>query len=396
MVRAKQSEPTESKAGKALLRLMEKDYNRMALKFRNAHAVAKVGRSFRDNVWLCKLDTVKGLDIGTQYINDKQAKTFVQSIADTQRQKTFTTINESSFISIAMDGSTDFTGEEMESLYVRTCTAGKISDVFLKIGSPENTSSACLHEFVLSIMDENGLREKFDARLVGMCTDGASNMLGHKSGLAALLKRTQPEIVVTHCLGHRVELAFRDAMKSKGEKVISDLYDRAITLLMGLYYHYKRSGKQNHALMVSFQALNCKPILPTLVGGTRWLSHLCRAIAAFLKAYPAVVAQLSTASQPPQSNAKAEGLAKLATDGRVLSFILILKVIYRTIEASVPTTAIWCCYKLISQWQCNNQKKAALPVVKRLATTSNHSYYSSHCHIMMHIFVSELCHHQFR
>lgn len=52
-------------------------------------------------------------------------------------------------------------------------------------------------------------------------------IIGIRNGVAALMKRTNPEIVVTHCLAHRVELSFKDAIKS------SKLYDKTITLLMG-------------------------------------------------------------------------------------------------------------------------------------------------------------------
>lgn len=41
------------------------------------------------------------------------------------------------------------------------------------------------------------------------------------------MKRENPEIVVTHCLAHRVELSFKDDIKS------SKLYDKTITLLLG-------------------------------------------------------------------------------------------------------------------------------------------------------------------
>ena len=51
--------------------------------------------------------------------------------------------------------------------------------------------------------------------------------IGIRNGVAALMKRTNPELVVTHCLAHRVELSFKDAIKS------SKLYDKTITLLMG-------------------------------------------------------------------------------------------------------------------------------------------------------------------
>lgn len=76
-------------------------------------------------------------------------------------------------------------------------------------------------------------------------------------------------------------------------------------------------------LQRSFDAVGVKRVLPSRVGGTRWLPHLHRAITAFCKGYRAIRAHLETASH---GNAKAEGLVKIAADGNTLVFIMTLKV----------------------------------------------------------------------
>ena len=315
----------KTEGGKALTKLREKDYEQMVIKFRNAHAVAKHDKSFRDFKWICELDEVKGLDVGAKYITDKSCKEFLHYIADSQRSQSFDIIRKSTFLSFAMDGTSDFMGEELESMYIRTSSRGIVSDNFLKLAAPKSTSSPHLHELVISTMDKLGIQQDFDSKLVGMCADGASNMQGRKHGLAALLLRAHPEMTIIHCLGHRVELAFKDSIKLN--KPLNNLHEKAVTLLLGLYYMYRQSAKQKHALKESFVATNVSQVLPTRVGGTRWLSHILLAINRFLKGYKAFVAHLSTASQPPVNNSKAEGLAKLATDVRVVCFILTLKVI---------------------------------------------------------------------
>lgn len=71
-----------------------------------------------------------------------------------------------------------------------------------------------------------------------MASDGASNMTGARSGLSTLMRqKVNTELVNVHCLCHRLELAFRDVVK----KV--KLYDKLMTLLIGLYYFYKKSYK---------------------------------------------------------------------------------------------------------------------------------------------------------
>ena len=71
-----------------------------------------------------------------------------------------------------------------------------------------------------------------------------------------------------------IELYFRDSLKTSS----SSLYEKLMTLLLGLYYLYKKSPKQKKSPKRSFKALKMNQILPSRVGGTRWLPHVQRAI----------------------------------------------------------------------------------------------------------------------
>lgn len=98
-----------------------------------------------------------------------------------------------------------------------------------------------------------------------------------------------------------------------------------MTLLLSLFYFYRKSPKQkkNLYLYAIFASLNMKSIQPTRVDGARWLPHINRVINAFLKGYRTFLLQLQNASH---NNPKAEGFAKLAGDGHVIVFILYSKV----------------------------------------------------------------------
>ena len=51
------------------------------------------------------------------------------------------------------------------------------------------------------------------------------NMMGDKTGLATQLKEVMPHLVVTWCLAHRTELAYKDVMKE------SKMYAKVLTLV---------------------------------------------------------------------------------------------------------------------------------------------------------------------
>ena len=178
-IAAKYDKPrSQSDAKKCMQMLQKADYDRLTIKFRTAHAVAKYQKSFRDYTLICRLDAAKGLDVGAQYINDKAGATFVKSIANVTREYVIEKLLNANFFSFTCDGSTDFTGEEQENFYVRVCTNGVIEDIFFHIGSPESTSARDIFDYIVNLFDSLGLGEVFRNKLVGFCADGASNMQG--------------------------------------------------------------------------------------------------------------------------------------------------------------------------------------------------------------------------
>ena len=75
-------------------------------------------------------------------------------------------------------GSTDFIGEELENIYVRTCQKGKIEDTFIAIGSPESFCSKAIYDFIIDCFQRLNL-DVFEQRLVGFRLDGTANIQGN-------------------------------------------------------------------------------------------------------------------------------------------------------------------------------------------------------------------------
>ena len=53
-------------------------------------------------------------------------------------------------------------------------------------------------------------------RCRGQCYDGASNMSGRISGVAAQIQQIEPRALYLHCMGHCLNLAVQDTYKSHG------------------------------------------------------------------------------------------------------------------------------------------------------------------------------------
>ena len=72
----------------------------------------------------------------------------------------------------------------------------------------------------------------------GQCYDGASNMMGHKTGVAKRIQGLQPKAYPTHCHGHSLSLSVKDTTKNC--KLSSDTMDTAKEIVSLIKFSPKR------------------------------------------------------------------------------------------------------------------------------------------------------------
>ena len=124
-------------------------------------------------------------------------------------------------------------------------------------------------------------------------------------------------IINIHCLAHRLDISFRDVVKK------AKLYDKLMTLLIGLHYFYKRQYKTNLDSCDVWRLLESKGVLSSKETGTRWLPHLSRGISCLLRSYTTIEAHLATACH---QNPKAEGKLKMMLDVNLMAYVASLQV----------------------------------------------------------------------
>ena len=77
---------------------------------------------------------------------------------------------------------------------------------------------------------------------IGLCTDGARPMSGHKAGLQALVKKKTPSVLWMHCMLHRAALASKNISEelnnvfTKVKKVIN--YKKTVHQKLGCLQSY--------------------------------------------------------------------------------------------------------------------------------------------------------------
>ena len=72
----------------------------------------------------------------------------------------------------------------------------------------------------------------------GQCFDGASNMLGKKSGVAKQIQDIQQKAFPTHCRAHSLSLGVKDTVKAC--TILSDTIDTSKEIITLIKYSPKR------------------------------------------------------------------------------------------------------------------------------------------------------------
>ena len=280
--------PTETSAFKIITNLNKDIIDKLSKLFKTVDALCKHNRPFSDYIWHCKLDESKGLILGQTYRNEKSAKSFANAIAVVEQKETLQVLSERNFISVLSDGTTDVGTCEQEMFFLRYSNRGQVETTFIATISVERGNAEGIFQALkIAITQYLGMEwPVLTSKLCALGCDGASVMLGKKSGLTALLKKEQPALLAIHCYAHRLELSFKDAVKSV------NLYEKVITLTMGLFYFYSKSALNRNMLKRAYKTLDKSPLMPKRVGGTRWIGHMYAALTNLLKGYRAFILHL--------------------------------------------------------------------------------------------------------
>lgn len=165
-------------------------------------------------------------------------------------------INETSFIAIILDETTDVANISQLSKVVRYVTKkGEIKERFLGfLNVTTQRTALALYNIVESIVDDLNCSSK----LVAQSYDGAAVMAGELGGLQAKVRETHPSALFVHCMAHRLNLVLQQSVSSIKECKVF------FSTLTGLASFFSKSSKRTSAL-----DLEVHKRLPK-VAPTRW------------------------------------------------------------------------------------------------------------------------------
>jgi Domain of unknown function (DUF4371) len=288
--------------------------------FRTVYASVKNNRPFTDTPKLIQLQQMNGLDMGLILHSEYTATTMVEFIGTEMRKKLCNTIIQSGAkIAIIVDESTTVSAKSVLILYLRSYICGKVTTFFLDLIELENSDALSMTTYLKSCLKSHGFTENYLAQhLVSICSDGASVMVGSKSGLLTEFSRQYPRIIRWHCLCHRIELSVGDTLDDIGAtnhfKIFMDK----------LYAVYSQSPKNQRELATCANEMEIQLKKIGKMLSVRWVASSYRAVSAVHRSYAALHRHFVSASTDVNRDSKARqtflGLAKtLASENFVLN-----------------------------------------------------------------------------
>ena len=195
-------QPSEAPATKACQSLNKALFRKLQHLFCNVHALNVQARPFSDYVWMNELDEQKGLQLGERYRMAYACREFTSAIANVSQLDISKYLASCNFVSVIVDGSTDSAITENEMVYLHTCHKGEVKTNFIKCCQVQHGTATgvvnAIQRLAETVMDYN----TFLSKLIAMGSDGASVMLGKKSGVCTLLQEQQPSMISVHCSVH--------------------------------------------------------------------------------------------------------------------------------------------------------------------------------------------------
>lgn len=295
LMEAASGSPVNRATTELMVRTMSKvTLGRVENLFRSCHAIAKTGRPLKDFIWMCKLDDMKGIDIGPVFRTNKSARMFTYFIAEVERKNLREKLEKSSFFSVISDGVTESFIKEVKLVYVQFAHAGKVHCQLVGAQTVERKDPLAIKTAIEKTLDVNlQLRlssHDWAKKLVGFGSGGTAGIEGENKGVTLLLREIQPCVQTVYCFAHHLELSYKAVFQN------IPLYNDVTELLCSIYHFYHTSPLRKRSLEAAFRELHLRPVMPSHIGGRRWLHGLQTALHNFLRGYPAIIQQLHAVS----------------------------------------------------------------------------------------------------
>ena len=257
--------------------------------------------------------------MGETYLNDRAARQFLKYIAENMRDDLKKQLSTVDVFSLIADGSTDRSAVVSEIIYLHYLYEREKKCCYIAVTECVHESANSIKSGIASVLSE--FIPDWEKKLVAASFDGARVNMGHTAGVARLLENDCGQLVIVHCVAHRLELAITDAMRNvKYEKTFT-------TILKKVYSYYHSSPKRTKELKAVGDLLDEKILSHINLYGIRWLQSTHQAVKVLLNNLVAVISHMEKAalSEPDIVASKLKGYLRFLKSERFVRFLCFMQ-----------------------------------------------------------------------
>ena len=229
--------------------------------------------------------------------------------------------SEGYFYSIICDETRDTSNTEQFSLSLSFVNqSGVKKESFIMFIDVERTDAGYLFEKLLEAITRLELDPR---RCISIAADGASNMSGHATGLAARWKEVAPLSHYTHCWAHRLNLVVKDLLSN------IPALRKTMGLAQHLFVFIEGSPKRHHQfLSTTIPDSNKQAKTLKNLSGTRWALQ-AESVTAIHSEFLRVIKSLDSMQDDPdpKTSSQASSLLSSIVDEEFIFNINMLKVV---------------------------------------------------------------------
>ncbi|CAM4409992.1 unnamed protein product [Lepidochelys kempii] len=251
--------------------------------FNIVYSLVKRNRPMSDMEDEVELQIKNETDLGNCLHSQFSAIRIVEHIGELIKQIFSKIIENNSKICIIIDEASTISSKTVLVILIKCELQDSSPTIFLNLVELESTKAENIYNALRNALTNTGFdTEYLKKNLTGFCSDGASTMLGHKSGVATKLIQDFPNVIIWHCLNHWLQLALDDAINDINEISHFKIF------LDKIYAIFHQSNKSQFELKQVSEELYIEIIKIGRVFGPRWASCSLRAVKAVRRAYPAL------------------------------------------------------------------------------------------------------------
>ena len=236
-------------------------------------------------------------------------------------------IDSDTKMSIIIDESTTISKKSALIIYIKVCHP-EPTTFFHDIIELDDQGAECIFSTLMKCLDMYGFTSHvLSEKLICFASDGASVMLGSRSGVASRIQEVFPNVIIWHCMNHRLELAVGEVINEVSDtNHFKAFFDK-------LYCLYHTSSKNQRELEEICNDLACIFHTVGRILDTRWVASSFRTVKVVWDLYAPLHAHLINASEDQlRSSTERATFKGMATRMASDNFVLNLGAIYDSLE----------------------------------------------------------------